>query len=88
MGSILTALKYKKPILIMPRRASLGEHRNDHQIATAKWLESTAGIAVAWNESGIESFLNNRDALIGGVGISEFASPDLISHLQTYIRSV
>ena len=87
MGSILTALKYKKPILIMPRRASLGEQRNDHQLATAKWLENIPGISVAWNESEIESFLYNRDTLIGGVGISEFASPDLIKHLKAYINS-
>ena len=51
MGSILTALKYRKPMLIMPRQASLGEHRNDHQLATAKWLGGTPGITVAWDES-------------------------------------
>ena len=46
MGSILTALKYRKPILILPRRASLSEHRNDHQMATAKWLCNKPGITV------------------------------------------
>jgi len=85
MGSILTALKYKKPILIMPRRASLGEHRNDHQLATAKWLGSTPGITVAKDESEIEILLNNRNTLNGGGGISDFASPDLVKRLQEYI---
>src|SRR4051812_19357952 len=32
MGSIITALELGKRIIVMPRRASLGEHRNDHQV--------------------------------------------------------
>ena len=35
MGSILSALSLGKPIIVMPRSASRGEHRNDHQFATA-----------------------------------------------------
>ena len=38
MGTILSALQYSKPILVMPRRGSLGETRNDHQMATARQL--------------------------------------------------
>ena len=36
MGTILKSLDYGKPLVIMPRLAALGEHRNDHQVATAK----------------------------------------------------
>ena len=35
MGTILKSLEYAKPLIVMPRLASLGEHRNDHQAATA-----------------------------------------------------
>lgn len=35
MGSIITAMERGKPIVLMPRRADLGEHRNEHQLATA-----------------------------------------------------
>lgn len=87
MGSILTALRYKKPILIMPRRASLGEHRNEHQLATAKWLGSTPGISVAWDEKEIGTFLDRREMLNGGAGISDFASPELIQRLKACIHS-
>jgi UDP-N-acetylglucosamine transferase subunit ALG13 len=87
MGSILTALRYKKPILIMPRRASLGEHRNDHQLATAKWLGNTPGVAVAWDEKEISNFLDRREMLSGGEGISDFASPELIQRLKAYIHA-
>lgn len=36
MGTIITAVENGKPIIVMPRQASLGEHRNDHQLATAR----------------------------------------------------
>jgi len=49
MGSVLNALKYKKPLIVMPRIAAKGEHRNEHQLATAKWISDIDGINVAVN---------------------------------------
>ena len=51
VGSILTALDLEKPIVVMPRRAHLGEHRNDHQLATVESLGSRAAIAVVQDEA-------------------------------------
>lgn len=87
MGSILTALKYRKPILIMPRKAGLGEHRNDHQMATAKWLGGKPGVTVAWEAEDISRHLDDRANIKVGEGISEFASPELISNLKNFIHS-
>lgn len=87
MGSILTALRYKKPILIMPRRASLGEHRNEHQLATAKWLGKKSGVTVAWNESEIAPLLERRAQFNSGEDISESATPELIDKIQKFIFS-
>ena len=50
MGSIITALELGKRIIVMPRRANLGEHRNDHQLATAKRLSEQGRIMVAFTE--------------------------------------
>jgi UDP-N-acetylglucosamine transferase subunit ALG13 len=50
MGSILTALEFGKPIVLMPRRAHLGEHRNDHQWATVKHLSKDVGVVVVADE--------------------------------------
>lgn len=88
MGSILTALRYKKPILIMPRRADLNEHRNDHQVATAKRFCEKPGVTVAWHESEIAALLDRRDTLPTGDGISAFANPALLSRLQSYLNSI
>ena len=48
IGTVLTAQKMRKPIILVPRRADLGEHRNDHQIATAKQLTDRDGILVVY----------------------------------------
>lgn len=48
IGSILMAKRLRKPLIIVPRRHALGEHRNDHQIATAREVEGTTGVRVAW----------------------------------------
>ncbi len=49
IGSVLTALEFKKPLLVLPREARWGEHRNDHQRATAQWLYESERVAVAWS---------------------------------------
>jgi UDP-N-acetylglucosamine transferase subunit ALG13 len=50
IGTVLTAARCRKPILLMPRRAMLGEHRNDHQLATVGKLAGRPGILVAADE--------------------------------------
>ncbi len=46
MGTIITAMELGKRVVVMPRRASLGEHRNEHQLATAARLEHLNGLVV------------------------------------------
>jgi UDP-N-acetylglucosamine transferase subunit ALG13 len=86
MGSILNALKYRKPILIMPRLASLNEHRNNHQVATAKWLMGRPGVSVAWDDEELVAMLQNRDQLTTGSAITESADPAFIEQLRNAIH--
>ena len=58
IGSVLLARRLQKPIVLMPRRADLREHRNDHQMATAKQLEGTDGIFIAWDETELEEAID------------------------------
>jgi len=51
MGTIITALELGKPLIVMPRQADLGEHRNDHQFATAKRFLALNYIMVAFTEA-------------------------------------
>jgi UDP-N-acetylglucosamine transferase subunit ALG13 len=58
IGTILTARKLGKPVILMPRVAALGEHRNDHQLATVGALEGRPGIYVARDEAALEALLS------------------------------
>lgn len=50
IGTVLTAARHSKPVVLMPRREALGEHRNDHQLATVDDLRNRPGIFVADKE--------------------------------------
>lgn len=86
MGSVLTALRSRKAILVLPRRAEWGEHRNDHQVATARWLSTRAGVHVAWTAEEIPGRLDAREAMVSGPQLPEFASGPLIAALAEFIR--
>ena len=58
MGTLLKSLDYGKPLIIMPRIAMLGEHRNDHQLATAKRFAHFANITVVHDEFQLAAALN------------------------------
>jgi len=58
MGTILTALQTGTPALLLPRKGSLGETRNDHQIATAKKFEGRPGLSVVMDETDLPAALD------------------------------
>jgi UDP-N-acetylglucosamine transferase subunit ALG13 len=88
MGSIITALETGKPILVMPRRASLGEQRNDHQVATARRFFEQGRIAVAFDEEELLGQLERVDELCAGERIEHVASPRLLRALRQFARPV
>ena len=63
VGSIITAHEQGLPIIIMPRRFDLGEHRNDHQMATVEKFKNTQGVYIAKNEEELVAFLNDENLL-------------------------
>jgi UDP-N-acetylglucosamine transferase subunit ALG13 len=60
-GTILSAIDYEKPIIIFPRLTSLGEHRNDHQIATAMAINEKGYTYVAYDKKQLKDLLCSRD---------------------------
>lgn len=57
IGTVLKAYRYVKPIILVPRLSSLGEHRNDHQLATVSQLRKRSGIYVAESKDELERLL-------------------------------
>ncbi len=87
MGSILTALQLGKPILVMPRSASLGEHRNDHQIATARRFGELGSIRVAHDPSSLGRELDQLTDAPASAAIAGQAPPALLDTLRAFIHA-
>jgi len=83
-GSIISAMTHMKPIIIMPRLASLREHRNEHQMATAKKMEELRFVNVAYDEQQLQALiLSSKIKCLQGLGNR---APDrLISSLRRFI---
>jgi len=60
IGSILTAVKYNKPLILVPRLQRYGEVFDDHQLEIAREMESR-GMAVVYDTSNLESAVENMD---------------------------
>lgn len=59
MGTILTALRLKKPLVIFPRLQKFNEHRNDHQLATASNMKRYSNIYIATNKDELISCISS-----------------------------
>ena len=62
IGTMLSAAAHARPLVLFPRIAALGEHRNEHQLATAKQFGAHTGITVAHDEAELEQACLRRDA--------------------------
>lgn len=85
VGTILSAKRLRKPLIVLPRRAALKEHRNDHQLATARQVDRLPGIHVAWEAADLGALLARHD--LEPASQSRGPSHDaLIARLQAFIR--
>jgi len=86
MGTILGCLERGKPIVLLPRKASLGETRNEHQTASARSLEGREGVFIAWEANELDDILDRVDQLKGGERIGSDASPELIQTTRQFVK--
>jgi UDP-N-acetylglucosamine transferase subunit ALG13 len=85
IGTILSALELGKPIVVLPRLAQFGEHRNDHQLATAQKFTDMNLVKVANSPQELARALDEIESLHTGQTISHHASPQLLSFLKNFI---
>lgn len=86
MGTILTAMRFSRPAVVMPRLAANRETRNDHQLATARHLGCRPGIEVAMDEDGLVEALDRLESLGCEAPISGAASPELLAAVRAFVR--
>jgi UDP-N-acetylglucosamine transferase subunit ALG13 len=86
MGTILSALFHGKPILVMPKLAKLGEHRNEHQTATAIRMKDLGNVNVAFDEEELRYHLDHLEDLQPSRKIGSFASKTLVEGIRSFIQ--
>ena len=84
MGTIISAMRQNKPIIIFPRIAALGEHRNEHQLATARKMKELGYVYVANNAEELKELLTKPN-LKPLHKLGDFASQSLIDELLMVI---
>lgn len=86
MGTILSASQLGKPVVLMPRLARHGEHRNDHQVDTAAEMSSLANVTVVEDAETLAAALDHLLAQPAREEAgSAFASPQLIDRIRQFI---
>ena len=90
MGTILSASQLGKPVVVLARLARYGEHRTDHQLATAAKMASLSNVFIAETAGNlgaqIEAALLSVDEMSQTLGAD--ASPQLVAALRRFIFGV
>jgi len=91
MGNILLAAEFNKPIIIMPRKAELGEHINNHQLGTVAGLNELEFIHVVNNLSELEIAIQKLNGNTISDSVCKCDKPykkrnDLVSYLEHFLN--
>lgn len=84
-GSVITALRHRKPVIVVPRRHHLNEHIDDHQLELAHALEAE-GRAITVYEPTVDA-LRQALQLAAEQGAAEDGARPLIQALRTQLRT-
>ena len=74
-----------KPIMVMPRTARLHEHRNDHQLSTARHFKELGRILVAMDEQELEWQLSQIDCIPTSSPTGRYASAELLATVEAFV---
>lgn len=87
IGSILQALELGRQMLMLPRRASLGEHTTEHQLDTAAKFQETAGLAIAQDASALRLAMSAllSSPLSGATRLSCFAPKPMTDKIREFL---
>lgn len=87
IGTVLTAARFARPIILVPRRADRGEHRNDHQLATVANLAGRPGILVAMDEAALAPRIAEGLAMDNWASVQSPTALGLHTALAAFIES-
>jgi UDP-N-acetylglucosamine transferase subunit ALG13 len=57
VGSIITALRFRKPVIVVPRLKKFNEHVNNHQLQIAKAFEKEGKVVACYDIKDLEKII-------------------------------
>lgn len=87
IGTIVAAMEYNKPLVMVPRQPELHEVTNNHQFATAKWLEDRPGIHIIYSDRELAEAISKSIGSDGGSIIETGTRGKLIDALRQFISN-
>lgn len=82
IGSIISAMKYKKPLILVPRRRKYNELLDDHQAEIAEKLENT-NVNVIWDVKELKNVIELTNKVS-----YENNEKNLSSSLKDYLKKI
>ncbi|WP_051632762.1 glycosyltransferase [Nitrincola lacisaponensis] len=83
IGTILSRLSIGRPVVILPRQFEFGEHRNDHQIATARKFSGRSGVYVAYSESELANAIDQAlDNITNGGSVGDISELEISKFIR------
>lgn len=83
-GTIIAALRQGRPLLVLPRRATLGETRNEHQLATADYFEKAGYLMAVRETADLAPALERLESFRPSATLVGAASPELLHRLRGF----
>ena len=83
IGSIITALRNNKPLIIVPRMKKYGEHLDDHQLEIAGEIEKEGRATVVYDVRNLEKLIKSGH-IYYGIGFNK-EKTILIEKLGRYL---
>src|SRR5262245_37407346 len=86
-GSFFMAMEMRKPIVMLPRLASRGEHTTDHQLHTVKWLANKPGVLVAKSEDKLSHAIDQalHCGAIAAAEFKKFATEPFLTKIRQFL---
>lgn len=88
MGALLTAMQTERPLLVMPRRGHLGEHRNDHQQDAANHIFPQFGVPSVPNSEELHARLDHWHLIEAPARSESEVSPPLAPNLAQLVSEL
>ena len=85
-GAVLSACRFGKTPVLMPRTSKMGEHIDDHQVENARHLERLGKVIVAYEPGELEEAV--KKALSAGRIRSNNPPPQLVAILRSELEEM